>query len=273
MTASASDDELALLAEADYVAYVAAFAAAPGVSFVRTPTWAARRGDYPDPYLNLVVGAWTDEGGIDAVIREATDTLALSGRPYTWSVWPSNRPASVGRSLVAAGFVHEGDGPLMTLDLATAELDEAAPAELTVEPAEDRATFREASAVAMSMIDDPAAAAIYAGAYEAMQFGPAPTMRVFLGRVDGRVVATSALYWGTGCAGIYGVGTLEAARGRGYGRAVTAAALREGRRRGLRTAALLSSELGLPVYRGLGFRAVGSVGFYGWPGSSATPAS
>jgi ribosomal protein S18 acetylase RimI-like enzyme len=67
-------------------------------------------------------------------------------------------------------------------------------------------------------------------------------------------------------AGIYAVATDEPMRGRGYGRALTLAAMHAGREMGLDTAVLMASELGQPVYRRIGFREVGTVRFFRWPG-------
>ncbi len=54
--------------------------------------------------------------------------------------------------------------------------------------------------------------------------------------------------------GIFNVATVPAARGRGVGRAVTLAALRDGAGAGCRMAVLQASEMGHPVYERLGFR-------------------
>jgi ribosomal protein S18 acetylase RimI-like enzyme len=70
------------------------------------------------------------------------------------------------------------------------------------------------------------------------------------------------LFDGAGVAGIYNVCTVPEARGRGIGRAVTAAALEDAVARGLRLAVLGSSELGYPVYRRLGFRDVSRLRSY-----------
>lgn len=58
-------------------------------------------------------------------------------------------------------------------------------------------------------------------------------------------------------AGIYAVTTAEPYRRRGIGTAITAAALRAGRDRGLRIGTLQATELGLPVYDRMGFEALG----------------
>lgn len=60
----------------------------------------------------------------------------------------------------------------------------------------------------------------------------------FIGRIDGQAVGTSELFVSHGVAGIYWVSTVEQHRGRGIGAALTAAALRAGRERGLRIGTL-----------------------------------
>jgi GNAT superfamily N-acetyltransferase len=60
-------------------------------------------------------------------------------------------------------------------------------------------------------------------------------------------------------AGLFNVGTLETHRRRGYGRAVSIAAMAAGRERGLVTGVLQATEMGEPVYRALGFRRYGDL--------------
>ena len=59
-----------------------------------------------------------------------------------------------------------------------------------------------------------------------------------------------------GAAGIYNVTTVEAARGRGIGAAMTVAAVRHGADLGLDLATLQASTMGRPVYERLGFEFV-----------------
>ncbi len=66
-------------------------------------------------------------------------------------------------------------------------------------------------------------------------------------------VASATLVTVNGVAGIYGVGTVPAARRRGLGRALTVAVLHEARRRGCDLAFLNPSPAGYGVYAGLGF--------------------
>ncbi len=253
-------------AELDYLTYATSFGRVPGVTTIRRPELLARRSDVAHGYLNLVLGAWATDGTVDEVVDRAVAEMGGPGRPFTWTVWPSNEPASLRERLAAHGLTYLDDGPLMWLDLASADLPEDVPAGITIEQATDAATPLEASDAAMPAAGgDDEARRLFHAAYELLILGPDPEMTYFVGRLDGRVVATSALYTGTGLAGIYAVGTVPEMRGRGLGRALTAAALVEGRRRGFESAALMSSALGLPVYRRLGFREVGSVSFFASP--------
>ena len=59
-----------------------------------------------------------------------------------------------------------------------------------------------------------------------------------------------------GVAGIYWVGTTEAARGRGLGRALTAAAVDAGFDLGADLASLQASPMGEPIYRAMGFETI-----------------
>jgi GNAT superfamily N-acetyltransferase len=80
-----------------------------------------------------------------------------------------------------------------------------------------------------------------------------PGVTLYLGRVDGEPVCTSALVQTGEVAGIYWVATLPDFRGRGLGAAITWAAVQGGVDRGCRVASLQASAMGAPVYIRMGF--------------------
>ncbi len=89
-------------------------------------------------------------------------------------------------------------------------------------------------------------------------------MHMFLGRVGGRPVAAAMGYVLDDVVGVFGVTTVASARRRGYGTAVTRAAMLA--ETGLATV-LAPSEEAVSMYRRLGFRSVGALRIW----SSAGP--
>jgi GNAT superfamily N-acetyltransferase len=92
-------------------------------------------------------------------------------------------------------------------------------------------------------------------------FGPAliadPSVRLAVGYLAGEPVSGAAAVRTEQTIGVYAVGTVEAARRRGIGRAVTWAAIDAGRAAwGGSIAILQSSDMGVPVYHSMGFEEV-----------------
>jgi ribosomal protein S18 acetylase RimI-like enzyme len=81
--------------------------------------------------------------------------------------------------------------------------------------------------------------------------------QMYVAYLDGQPVATNLIYCGGGVAGVFAIATVEWARGRGIGSAITLKPLLDARDRGYRYAVLFSSEMGVPVYKRIGFRDAG----------------
>jgi len=83
-----------------------------------------------------------------------------------------------------------------------------------------------------------------------------PECVVYVGYADGDPVV-SGLGWRTGrTIGVYSIATIESARRRGYGAAMTARVVADGVAASCDVAALQASEMGHPIYERLGFRTV-----------------
>lgn len=83
-----------------------------------------------------------------------------------------------------------------------------------------------------------------------------PGVRYYVGYVDGEPVATGVGIATGRTIGVYNIATVESARRRGYGAAMTARVARDGRAAGCDVAALQASEMGRPIYERLGYRTV-----------------
>ncbi len=96
-----------------------------------------------------------------------------------------------------------------------------------------------------------------------------PGITFYVGYQDG-VAVTSGLGARTGrTIGVYNIATVEAARRRGLGAAMTMRIVDDGAAAGCDVAILQASEMGLPVYERLGFRTVTEYFGYVEPGSRA----
>jgi GNAT superfamily N-acetyltransferase len=96
------------------------------------------------------------------------------------------------------------------------------------------------------------------GVPEGLLAGVDPSaFRLLLARHDGEVAATALGFDCDGDRGIFNVSTVESARRRGLGTALTARLVHEAAARGSRTASLQSTEMAERVYAAVGFRDLG----------------
>jgi hypothetical protein len=90
-----------------------------------------------------------------------------------------------------------------------------------------------------------------------------PRVRLAVAIDNGQPVAAATAMRSGSCAGIYSVGTLEGARRRGLGRAVTWAAIGASVEAwGSEIAILTSTEMAVSLYRSIGFEQIGRVHIY-----------
>jgi ribosomal protein S18 acetylase RimI-like enzyme len=80
---------------------------------------------------------------------------------------------------------------------------------------------------------------------------------VLVGRLSGKNVATGLALDHDGDCGVYNIGTIETARRRGLGTALTARLLHDAAARGCTTASLQSTPIAERVYAAVGFRDLG----------------
>jgi GNAT superfamily N-acetyltransferase len=138
------------------------------------------------------------------------------------------------------------------LDAALSAL--GAPEGVAIEGVHDRASLAQWARTFCAGMEVPAAVAtVLEPAIARDALGEAAAIRYYLARLDGEPVATAMLVLAAGVAGIYAVATIETARRRGIGAAVTLAPLLDARDRGYVAGVLQSSEMGYGVYARMGF--------------------
>jgi len=233
-----------------------------------------------DTFRNVVLDARFEARDADRRIAEIKAGYAGVESGFVWWVAPSDTPADLGARLGTAGLTLEGNAPAMAADLADVPLDEPLPEGLEIVPVTDEATLAEfLTIVEADWLEwtggektDIQRQTLEAFAREIpRRFPDEPVPLRWVGRADGMPVATSRVSLGGGAAGLYAILTLGSHRGRGFGRALTLAALRAAAGIGYRIAVLQSSDLGYGIYRKLGFRELFSYDIFVQPGPE-TPA-
>lgn len=207
----------------------------------------------PAPLFNSVLRVEVGETEIEAAIDEAAAWFRARRGPWSWYAGPASTPPGLTRILERRGFSRATDPPGMAADLsALDELDPGAPVEVV--RVDDRRTLKAWFDVFAPSFDlsRPAGRAFHDLLLEAGFDEPAP-MHHLVAFERGSPVATASVVPAAGVGGIYNVATRADRRGRGIGRSMTLAAMRDVAALGYGTAILWSTPAGLPVYRRLGF--------------------
>jgi GNAT superfamily N-acetyltransferase len=216
-------------------------------------------GGSPIAYHNAVVAADLAVADADDVIAASRVLMEAKGVPGSWHVGPSMRPGDLGARLEAHGF-EGGPEPELAVDLDALARPEAPP-ELTVARVSDLAGYE--AVLAGGFGEGPVEARWVRETFDRLASDPA--WQHVVGSVGEEPVATASIFLDGDVAGIYFVCTAPRFRRRGYGAAITCAALDGARELGYRVGVLGSSPMGRAVYERLGFVEVCAVGVYEWP--------
>lgn len=216
-----------------------------------------------DDTFNVIALPRFAPDAIDRRIAETIEAARATGRPFSWWVDPF-APAGLARRLEAAGLKETGRMPIMRADL-RAEI-ELGPVlgELEIRRVTTEEEFAEFARVVAAIWQPPAPTVVEffgKAAKTILGLGDSREIpsRVFVGYLDGVPICTAQAELAHGVAGLYNIVTAAGYRMRGFGRAMTVAAMRAARDEGYRTVVLEASPMGEPVYRRLGFVTCGQI--------------
>lgn len=217
----------------------------------------------PGAKFNSVGWARFQPETIDRQIDAVLDCFRTRSLPIVWHVGPTTEPADLGDALLKHGMVFVEDEPGMALEIARMNNSIPVPSELSIEVVSNEDELYEWINVWLFPMQDEIRRAHFL-ARRALWLESDRTLTCFVGRWEGKPVATSMLYLGKGVAAVHHVATLPEYRRRGIGSAMTLRVLHEARNRGYRVAVLTASSEGIGSYRRIGFHEYCSFRRYEW---------
>lgn len=267
MTQSASGDSLALSGHAllqaternlaAHAAHLHAFV--KGASVFRVGDFQVSDSGLGHDTFNMVSRVDFERGFRPEDVRDVAAYVEGTGRPFSWWVADEAALSEAAPALEAAGFTEGETEDVMYADLRTPRPPTPVPRGVQIEAVAGGDRLGEYATVLAANWEPPATEVetFLLSAGSRVRWPHQAGSRFFTAFVDGRVVAGAEVHMAAGVAGLFGIATLEAYRGRGIASALVAACLEWAASEGSRLAVLQATAAGSGVYRRHGFRSVG----------------
>jgi hypothetical protein len=229
----------------------------PGAEVEAGGGWLFGAGSADNPMITNAAFRLDDGLEPSDLIARAREYFGARGRGFT--VWARSGVPEDDELISFAeadGLLNAYEMPEMLLAGPVEEIPLTAGAELRrLETAEDAGEYWRVAATAYESIGFPREVF---GHYEGLEklAAEGADAAAFIALLDGVPASIAMTIVNHGIAGIYWVGSLVEARGRGLGRAVTAAATNAGFGLGAEAASLQASPMGGPVYLAMGFETI-----------------
>jgi GNAT superfamily N-acetyltransferase len=191
---------------------------------------------------------------IDQTISTTLEYFCAKQLPMLWWTGLATQPPDLGKYLEAHGLSNIGVLPVMAINLATLPQEVSLSDNLTITLVSDQQSLKSWTEIAAIAFEVPNTQWDAFFNLELNLGLESDKYLRFIGYKNGLPVATSALYLDGQVAGIYFVGTLPEARKQGFARAVVLAALHKAHSLGYHIATLQASQMGVNLYRQIGFQ-------------------
>lgn len=224
----------------------------PGAAVEAGDGWVFAAGSSTHPVISNAAFRTDDGLDPDRLVTRAKDFFASRKRRFSIMLRGEEpEDLDLAAAADAAGFRLVYEMPEMTLAAPVVAAPIPAGAELrkltSSEQARDYWKVAAASYVSIGFPPE------VFGSYTNNSGLLAENVAAFIAYLDGEPASIAMTIVSHGVAGIYWVGSLELARGKGLGRAVTAAATNAGFELGAEVASLQASPMGKPVYEAMGY--------------------
>lgn len=217
------------------------------------------------PVYNRVFGASFGPREAGHRAASALEKFKAAGLPVSWYVSATGGHEALCAALADNGLQNQRNWAAMSFDLSrTGPFNQSVPG-LTVMRVPNERTLLRWIAVVTESFGIPAPVATHFRDYYLKMADPRSLpWDYFLGIYRGRPVACGKLFRGADSAGIYLIGTLPEFRRMGIADSMMRKLLSTAREEGYETAVLQASDMGLPLYRRLGFEEVMTIRIFAW---------
>jgi hypothetical protein len=224
----------------------------PGAATEAEPGWLFGAGSAAHPVISNAAFRRDDDLDAEGFVARAQEFFARRGRRF--SVWlraGQDADGDLAAAADAAGFEAVFEMPEMLLGAppTTEPLPAGAELRRLSDPEDVPDFWRVAKAAYLTNGFPPE---VFAG-YTRHEGLLGENVAAFVAYLDGEPASIAMTVVSNGVAGIYWVGSLERARGKGLGRAVTVAATNAGFALGAEIASLQASPMGKPIYLKMGY--------------------
>ncbi len=208
----------------------------------------------PHPLFNAVFRAQLRLSQIEPTINEMVEKFSAKNLPAFWWVGPSTLPSDLGNHLLKQSFERGGITPGMAIALNALPEKVSVPDDFEIRFVKDMPDLRLWTDILVKANDVPELAELTWLLEASLNADFRASLRHYIGCLAGEPVTASTLYLDSGVAGIYSVATLQHARGKGLGAAITLQPLQDARAMGYKVGVLQASSMGHSVYKRLGFK-------------------
>ncbi len=255
----ATDAELAAAIEDNLFALFRATTQLPGSELVEDEQFSYHDTPLPSPIFKGVWRAKLAPDQTDTAIEQMITHYQARNSPLAgWWFNDQPQPPDLVERLLAHGFELSYIALGMALDLNYADAAYRVPEGLEIVEATDEQTLNDWATTLYHAYDEEfplASARVFPDA--TLTLGADCPWRAYIGYWNGQPAATNLVFVGGGVAGLFCVGTIPGLRGKGIGAAITLKPLLDARALGYHYGVLFASEMGIPMYRKIGFRPVG----------------
>ena len=221
----------------------------PGALIESTPELGIYATGLPVALFNQIV---TDDGATAADLARAVERLRERGTRF-YPVLRRGTDDALRPALEALGLPMDDDRlPGMALHPIPPDLPTTADG-LDIRVIADASGLRDHARTAGAGFGLPEAMAV---AFMGEELWARPGVTVYVGYADGEPVSTGFGVRSGRTIGVFTIATVPAARGRGFGTAMTSRLIADGAAAGCTVAVLQASGMGRPIYERLGFRVV-----------------